>query len=129
MKLKTRKVMIVCSEGCGDLETHLVRHGWLVVRVHDAKTALAKVRRGHFDLVVLISTGEEMDVMETFFNLRDIRRSLPVIVVRPSNDIGNPLETEFCLPPNSGLQSAQGLDGLISLLTHKPGPSRYAWQP
>jgi PleD family two-component response regulator len=118
MKLKSRKVMIVCSERCDDLKTHLVCEGWMVIWVYDAKTSLARVRREHFDLVVLISTGNEMDLMETFFNLRDIRRSLPVIIVHP-DDSENAVDRAFPMLSNTGLQSVQGLDGLVSLLSGK----------
>ena len=119
MKRKSRKLMIVGGKFCDDLETHLIRDGWAVIWVYDAKTAIANVRRGHFDVVVLISTGKEMDVMETFFNLRDIRKSLSVIVVRQPDDAERPIEREFCVLPNSGLQSAQGLDGLFRLLSNE----------
>jgi DNA-binding NtrC family response regulator len=108
--------MIVGSEVSEELENQLVGNGWAVHWVYDAKSAIAKVRRERFDLVVLISTGKEMDVMETFFNLADIRKALPVVFVRPAKGVDNALEGEFCVLPDAGLKSVQGMDGLISLL-------------
>jgi hypothetical protein len=116
MKSKSRKVMVVGSEFGEKLERHLVLEGWVIHRVRDAKTALASVRRERLDLVILISTGEEMDFIETFFNLKDIRRSLPVIVVRQSGDGESAAEGEFSILPNAGLRSVQGFDGLVRFL-------------
>jgi DNA-binding response OmpR family regulator len=72
--------MIVGSEVSEQLETQLVGDGWEMLWVYDAKSAIARVRRERFDLVVLISTGKEMDVVETFFNLADIQKTLPVFL-------------------------------------------------
>jgi len=112
----SRRVMIVGSEVIEELETQLMGNGWAVLWVYDAKSAIAKVRRERFDLVVLISTGKEMDVMETFFNLADIRKTLPVVFVGPAKGGDNAIEGEFCMLPDAGLKSVQGLDGLIRLL-------------
>jgi len=117
MSFNARRIMIVCPEVSEELEAHLVGAGWAVIWVCDACSAIAKVRRERFDLVVLISTGEEMDVTETFFNLADIRKTLPVIFMRHSKGVDGPLEGEFRVLPNSGLKSVQGVDGLISLLS------------
>ena len=64
------------------MKTQLDCNGWRANWARDAKTAIAKVRRESFDLAVLISTGPEMDVTETLFNLRDLRQSLPIAVVQ-----------------------------------------------
>jgi hypothetical protein len=121
---KSRKVMIVCSELCKELQSRLDFDGWTVLRVYEAQTALARVRRERIDLAILISTGAEMGIMETFFNLRDICRSLPVIAVRREKDRGKTLDGEFNLLPNTGLQSVQGLDGLRSLLARAKGTKK-----
>ena len=117
MRSDSRKVMIVGSEVNEQLETQLVGDGWDVLWVYDAKSAIARVRRERFDLVVLISTGKEMDVMETYFNLADIRKTLPVVFVRQAEDVDNTIEGEYRVLPDSGLQSVEGMDGLISLLS------------
>jgi len=67
---------------------------------------------------VLMSTGKKMDEMETFFNLKDIQKTLPVIAVRRARDTKGSLEGETSVPPNSGLRSVQGLEGLLSLLSN-----------
>ena len=115
MRSDSRRVMIVGSEVNEPLETRLVGDGWDVLWVYDAKSAIARVRRERFDLVVLISTGKEMDVMETYFNLADIRKTLPVVFVRQAEEVDNTIEGDVL--PDSGLQSVEGMDGLISLLS------------
>ena len=117
MRSDSRRVMIVGSEVNEQLETRLVGDGWDVLWVYDAKSAIARVRRERFDLVVLISTGKEMDVMETYFNLADIRKTLPVVFVRQAEEVDNTIEGKYRVLPDSGLQSVEGMDGLISLLS------------
>ena len=117
MRSDSHRVMIVGSEVSEQLETQLVGDGWEVLWVYDATSAIATVRRERFDLVVLISTGKEMDVMETFFNLADIRKTLPVVFVRQAEGVDNTIEGEYHVLPDSGLQSVEGVDGLISLLS------------
>ena len=116
MKRKTGRVMVVCSDLADKLETRLVSNGWVVVWVYDAKTAIAKVRRERFDLVVLISTGQEMDITETLFNLRDIRRSMPIAVVQPSGDSEDASAKLAYLPADHNLIAVRDLDGLVTLL-------------
>lgn len=108
--------MIVGSEVSEQLETQLVGDGWEVLWVYDATSAIATVRRERFDLVVLISTGKEMDVMETFFNLADIRKTLPVVFVRRSEGVDNTIEEGYRVLPDAGLQSVEGVDGLVGTL-------------
>lgn len=116
MRSKARKVMIVGSEMSADLATRLVGDGWAVVWVFDGKAAISKARRELFDTVVLISTGKEMDVTETMFNLEDIRKSMTIVVVNQTSDDENqPPEGAF-LSPNPRVIAVRGLDGLVKLL-------------
>jgi DNA-binding response OmpR family regulator len=52
-----------------------------LTKVRDGNKALGTIRHKSFDTAVLLSTGEHMDLVETILNLRDIRPSMPVIVV------------------------------------------------
>ena len=118
MRLDSPKILIVCSEVNDNLESQLAADGWVVNWVYDAETAIAKLRRERFDLAVLMSTGKKMDEMETFFNLKDIQKTLRVIAVRRPRDTKSAHEGETSVPPNSGLRSVQGLEGLLSLLNN-----------
>jgi CheY-like chemotaxis protein len=63
------------------VESRLTKIGCRLKNVRDGNEALASVRRQSFDVVILRSTGEQMDLLETILNLRDIRPSIPVIVL------------------------------------------------
>jgi DNA-binding NtrC family response regulator len=116
VKRKIHKVMVVCSDLSDALKAHLNCDGWRVIWAHDAKTAIAKVRRERFDLAVLISTGQEMDTTETLFNLRDIRQSLPIAVVQPTSDLEDAPSRAAYLPQDENLIAVQDLDDLMSFL-------------
>ena len=118
MKRPTHKVLIVCSEVSAAVKTQLDCHGWLANWARDAKTAIAKVRRESFDLAVLISTGPEMDVTETLFNLRDLRQSLPIVVVQRSRDLADTPSSAACLAQDNNLIAIEGLDDLTRFLDH-----------
>lgn len=116
MKRKTRKILFVCSSVGDALEAQLDCGGWHAIWAPDAKTAIARARRERFDLAVLISTGQEMDITETFFNLRDIRQSLPIAVVQTTSDPNDVPSSVAYLPTDNNLIAVQDLDDLVRLL-------------
>jgi hypothetical protein len=63
------------------VEGHLVDSGCRLTKVRDGNKAVGKIRREIFDTAILLSTGEQMDLVETILNLRDIRPTMPVIVL------------------------------------------------
>jgi DNA-binding response OmpR family regulator len=113
---KTRKVMVVCADVSDSVKAQLNCDSWYVNWVDDAKAAIAKVRRERFDLAVLISTGDEMDMTETLFNLRDIRQSMPIAVVQPSADTEDTVPRAAYRRADKNLIALQNLDDLASLL-------------
>ena len=121
MKNKTRKVLVVCAEVSEAAKTRPDCGGWLVVWAPDAKVAIARARRERFDLAVLISTGQEMDITETLFNLRDIRQSLPIAVVEHSSDRDDDLSRVAALPTDTNVIAVHDLGDLVRLLQpHDP---------
>jgi len=112
----TRKVMVVCSDVSDSVKAHLDCDSWYVNWAKDAKAAIAKVRRERFDLAVLISTGREMDMTETLFNLRDIRQSMPIAVVQPNLDNEDTVPRAAYQRADKNLIALQNLDDLASLL-------------
>ena len=116
MKRKTRKAMIVCSDLGDALKAHLDCDGWRVIWAYDGATAIAKVRRERFDLAVLISTGPEMDITETLFNVRDIRQSMPIAIVQRRSELEDTQSRAAYLPADNNLIAVQGLDDLVRLL-------------
>lgn len=127
MKRKTRKILLVSSSVGDALEAQLVCGGWHAIWAPDAKTAIARARRERFDLAVLISTGQEMDITETFFNLRDIRPALPIAIVQPTSDFDDTRSSAAYLPTDNNLIAVQDLDDLVRLL--QPQDSSVVSQP
>jgi len=115
MDPSTRKIMVVCSDFNDNLATDSARDGWRLIWVYDGKTAISKVRREKFDMIVLLSTGKEMDVTETLLNLRDIRESMPIVVVTEPHEVEKSLGPNLTLP-NAKIVSVQGLGNLIESL-------------
>ena len=75
------KTLLVCSRRCAEVESQLANSGCRLTKVRDGSKALGTIRHKTFDTAIVLSTGEQMDLVETILNLRDIRPSMPVIVL------------------------------------------------
>jgi hypothetical protein len=115
MDPSTRKIMVVCSDFNDNLATDSARDGWRLIWAYDGNTAISKARREKFDMIVLLSTGKEMDVTETLLNLRDIRESMPIVVITEPHEVEKSLGPNLTLP-NARVVSVQGLGNLIESL-------------
>lgn len=73
--------MLVCADGCDEVEKRLLTAGCRVVKLDSGEAAISRARRENFDVAVLVSTGKAMDLAETVLNLRDVNRSLQIVVV------------------------------------------------
>jgi len=80
------KALLVSSKSCGEVEKWLAGAGLFVTKVSNGSKAVTSVRREIYDVAVLVSTGRKMDLIETVFNLRDIRPSLPILIVADGAD-------------------------------------------
>ena len=73
--------MLVGSEIPSPLLELLLDAGSRVTKLPSGKTAVSHAQRELFDAAIIVSTGEEMDLAETVFNLGDINGSMQVIIV------------------------------------------------
>ena len=80
------KTLLVCSERRAAVERQLQQFGCRFTKVRDGNGALLAMRHKTFDAAILMSTGAQMDMVETILNLRDMRPAMPVIVLTEPAD-------------------------------------------
>lgn len=81
-----KKALLVCSVHCPEVEKRLTYIGYRFVEVSDGLTAVERVEVETFDAAIVVSTGPEMDPLETVFNIKDLTDSMPIYIVRPSQE-------------------------------------------
>jgi hypothetical protein len=114
---KLEKARLVCSEACTAVEECLAATGCRIFKVENGNEAISRARRENFDTAVLVSTGKEMDLTETLLNLRDVTRTMKILVVVDcGKEDKEPVRTVAQVLPNTAIG---GLDELREWL--QPG--------
>jgi ActR/RegA family two-component response regulator len=99
------KVMLVGIDNNHILERRLQAAGCQVIKVTDEEAALDHVRHEIFDKAVMVLTGPLIDTAEMIFSLRDLNRSMEIIILvdRPGK-YANRLLRQLLLHPIAGTQ-------------------------
>jgi len=92
---KPGKMMLVGLDYSQVLERRFKAAGYQVLTVTDSLTAIEHARREPLDTAVLVSTGSLVNVADTAFNLRDLNRSMEIIIL--VNRLG-PRSSRFLRP-------------------------------
>jgi DNA-binding response OmpR family regulator len=79
--MRLDKIMIVGSEIPRSLIPILQATRSVITVVPRGELAVARAQREMFDAAILLSTGEEMDLTETVFNLSDISNTMELIIL------------------------------------------------
>lgn len=120
MLRRFEKTLLVCSEDCHEVEKCLTGTGGNVTKVSDGYNAVYRVRTETFDAAVLVSTGQEMDLAETVFNLRDITRSMEILIVLDSADSsGNLVAKIAATVPHTIIVNLHGLEVLLEAFSDR----------
>jgi hypothetical protein len=110
--MKLGKIMLVGSKIPIPLMESLLDAGSQVTRIQSGKSAVSHAHREMFDAAIIVSTGDEMDVAETIFNLRDINRAMQVILVSDrakASESEIPKDSLERIVPNTKVMSIQEL--------------------
>jgi DNA-binding NarL/FixJ family response regulator len=116
--VEPRKVLLVCSVICKEVENRLQRAGCHVTKVDHGAAAVNRARHETLDAAVLISTGPDMDLAETALNLRDINPSIAIIFVagRQGDDETDPTDAvAHAIPRAKVLTTGELVEYLDSL--------------
>jgi PleD family two-component response regulator len=77
-----KKVLLICTDDCDEFANISENQSFNLAIVHDGEQAVERVERESFDATVILSTGKNMDPLETALNLRDINQAMDVLVLR-----------------------------------------------
>ena len=78
---KPGKMILVVVDHSQILERRFKAAGYEVFTVTDGMAAIDHARREPWDAAVLVSTGSLVNVADTAFNLRDLNRSMEIIIL------------------------------------------------
>jgi len=119
------KIMLVGSEIPAAVMELLLDSGSGVTRIPTGQSAVSYAQRQMFDAAIIVSTGDEMDVAETIFNLSDINSAMQVILVSDRLKTGEaeiPKDSLERVVPNTKVMSLQELRNYFN--SKKRGASR-----
>jgi hypothetical protein len=117
-----RRILLVCSNGCDEVEKALASAGCVVIIARDGGTAISQARSQLFDAAVLVSTGREMDLAATALNLRAVRVSMPIVIPTGFVDAGEihqRRELIASLIPNTKLLDFAGFASFFDTLARE----------
>jgi len=78
---KTGKILLVGLDYHQLLEKRFANAGYEVVAVSDGAAALERAREEALTGAVVVSSGSLINMAETIFNLRDVNRSIEIVLI------------------------------------------------
>ena len=112
-----KKILLVGSDICGEVENQLVDADCSVVKTNTGPAAVAFAKHKPFNIAVLMSTGQEMDVAETALTLMDIQPSLEIIILMdrtPNKEMTAQVAAVVRAIPNSRILTKSDLNTYLT---------------
>lgn len=114
--------LVVSSTPCTDVQKCLLAAGSRITTAQDGPDAIKRAERAAFDMAILVSTGKVMDVIETYFNLRDIHPWMEIIILAENeankhDPVADALAGAF---PNTKSLTLDGLAQALNLKLDSP---------
>ena len=110
------KALLVSTQSIGEVESRLRAGGCNITRVNDGGVAISRARAEPFDAAILVSTGRQMGMAETAFNLRAVMPSTPIIILT-ANGVADQTNTlagiVVGLIPNTSVLDVEGLESFF----------------
>lgn len=107
---------------CRILGAKLAKSGYSVVAVHDGLQAVEKVRESDFDVVLMDLTLPNMDGLTALAQIRDMRSSLPVIVMTACEN-AEEMAQAGTYGVSAYVNKPFDLDNLVSLVSDTSTPN------
>jgi hypothetical protein len=116
-----KKILLVGSDACTDVEEQFVRADCHVVKTNGGAAAVACAKHNSFRAAVLMSTGREMDLAETALNLRDIQPALEIIILvdrTPEKEMAAQADAVLRAIPKSRMLTKPELNSYLASSKH-----------
>ena len=116
--------MLICTENACEHENQLAAAGCEIIHATDGESAIDQIRLAPFDATVIVSTGKNMDIVETALNLRELRPAMPIIVVNESENSAEIRESTIGLGPQVKLVKSSEITLALALRRHAAATHR-----
>lgn len=123
--MRLGKLMLVGAKIPPPLMELLLDSGSRVTRIPSGKSAVSHAQREMFDAAIIVSTGDEMDVAETIFNLNDINSAMQFILVSDRTNASEPEIPNDSLErvvPNTKVMTLQELKSYLDAKNKEASP-------
>jgi DNA-binding NarL/FixJ family response regulator len=78
------KALVVSTTPRSDVQRCLLEAGSKITVAQNGEEAIRCAEHAAFDMAVIVSTGEHMDLVETYLNIRELKPSIEIVLLAQS---------------------------------------------
>jgi hypothetical protein len=115
--MRLGKILLVGAKIPAPIIESLLDSGCRVKRIATGNGAVSQAQREMFDAAIIVSTGHDMDVAETIFNLSDINKAMQFIIISDPGTVGEPEISTRSLEravPNTRVMNSEELQSYLA---------------